>query len=263
MKPLEVRWIIESGTLDYTDNLIKYLKENDIYYKETNYQEVILCNYNDKFGGLVDSEVASVFVGSLRLAKEINKYPIDPGVICTLDNFKYYPSWNPYLLNSDWSIKMKCLLERDIRHLETHDSFTHRSLFFRPDNGDKSFTGGVFTRSQIAEYIKDDELVIQASTKNIGREYRFLVIDRKVICGCKYLDDCSINKLQRGKEYLEQVLKTESLFMPNRAFTVDIRELAVVELNSFSCANLYSMNMDKVVPSINKLAKDMYIQNND
>lgn len=28
MKPLEVRWIIESNVLDYTDRLVEYLRDN-------------------------------------------------------------------------------------------------------------------------------------------------------------------------------------------------------------------------------------------
>ena len=112
---LEVRWIIESNVLDYTDKLVKHLRDNSIYYKETNYQEVLSYKYNDKFGGLVDSEVTTIFVGSLRLAKEINKYPVSPGAICTLKNFeciKYYPYWYLYLLNYDCEITTKYILQR-------------------------------------------------------------------------------------------------------------------------------------------------------
>lgn len=106
---LDVRWIIESNVLSYTNNLVEYLRAKGIYYKETNYQELVSYSYKDKFGGLVDSEVATIFVGSLKAAKEINSYPISPGAICNLKNFDcltYYPSWNDYLLNNDWTITL-------------------------------------------------------------------------------------------------------------------------------------------------------------
>lgn len=268
MKDLEVRWIIEKDALSYTGRLVEYLKEKNVYYKETTYQEVISYKYDDKFGGLVDYEVATIFVGSLRLAKEINQYPLDPGAICTLKNFdclNYYPSWNDYLLNKDWTITVPSILKRHCREGDTTKKF-----FFRPNEGDKTFTGGLFTKSELVKLgLEESKVIIQASKKDIGREWRFLVVDKTVIDGCKYDDGYSINKVHIAKEYLEKILTDDKLFLPGRAFTVDVgenldtKELGIVELNSFSCANLYSMTMDKVVPAINDLVKDMYRENNE
>lgn len=263
MNNLQVRWIIESNVLSYTDNLVEYLEENNIYYKKTNYQEVISHNYDDKFGGLVDSEVATVFVGSLRLAKEINKYPISPGAIRTLDNFKctnYYDSWSPYLLNKDWTLTMRAVLERDVT--------SRGKYFFRPNTGDKLFTGGLFTKLEMIECLKSNEIIVQANKKNIGDEYRFLVVDRKIIDVTEY-KTTSNPYVCYYYEYMEEILaQDDNLFIPDRAFTVDIgvnletSTFGVIELNSFSCANLYSMNMDKVVPAINDLAKSIYEEAN-
>ena len=49
---LDVRWIIESNVLSYTNSLIEYLRANHLYYKETNYQELVSCSYKDKYGYL-------------------------------------------------------------------------------------------------------------------------------------------------------------------------------------------------------------------
>lgn len=271
MKPLEVRWIVESDVLNYTDRLVKYLRDSGIPYKETNYRDV-LSYYRTISDFLRDDEIATIFVGSLRTAREIKQYPVNPGVLCTLENFKctnYYPSWNSYLLNDDWSITMKCLIEKDIKWSEnSHPAAINREYFFRPDDGDKKFTGCLSTRSQIIQQIESNQLIIQAYKKNIGREYRFLVVDKEVISGCKYMDGHSINKVEQAKDYLVSVLKDKTLLIPDRAFTVDIGEnlddnkLGVIELNSFSCANLYSMNMEEVVPPICQLAKDMYCEAN-
>lgn len=267
-KELEVRWIIERNILSYTDRLVEYLKEKDIYYKETTYQEVMSYDYNDKFGGLVDYEVATIFIGSLRLAKEINQYPLDPGAICTLKNFdclNYYPSWNGYLLNKDWTITLPSILKRHCREGDTTKKF-----FFRPNEGDKIFTGGLFTKSELEKLrLEESRVIIQASKKNIKDEYRFLVVDRKIVDYIRYSDTPKSGMYQGAKLLLENALRSfsNSVLIPDRAFTVDIgmsnKGIGVIELNSFSCANLYSMNMDKVVPAINELAKQMYIQNND
>lgn len=267
MKDLEVRWIVEKDVLSYTDRLVEYLKEKDIYYKETSYQEIISYNYEDKYGyHLQDFEVATIFVGSLRLAKEINRYPVSPGAICTLKNFdclNYYPSWNDYLLNKDWTVTLSSILKR---HCKEGD--TTKKLFFRPNEGDKIFTGGLFTKSELVSLrLEENKIIIQASKKDIRDEYRFLVVDRKIVDYARYSNSPKSGMYQGAKLLLENVLRNSFTFLPDRAFTVDIGEadtgIGVIELNSFSCANLYSMNMDRVVLAINKLAKKMYIQNNE
>lgn len=267
MKNLEVRWIIEKDVLSYTDRLVKYLKEKDIYYRETTYQEILSYSYDDKFGGLVDYEVATIFVGSLRLAKEINQYPLDPGAICTLKNFdclNYYPSWNDYLLNKDWTITLPSILKRHCKEGDTTKKF-----FFRPNEGDKSFTGGLFTKSELVKLrLEESKVIIQASKKDIRDEYRFLVVDRKIVDYTRYSDTPKSGMYRGAKLLLENALRNPyRVFLPDRAFTVDIGEssagIGVIELNSFSCANLYSMNMDKVVPAINDLAKEMYKEENE
>ena len=272
VKNLEVRWIIEKDVLNYTDILVKYLEDKNIYYRETTYQEVVSHNYSDKYGNyLGDDEVATIFVGSLRLArqlasraKQINRYPVFPGAICNLKNLEclnYYPSWNDYLLNKDWTITLPSILKRYCREGDTTKKF-----FFRPNEGDKLFTGGLFTKSELVKLrLEENKVIIQASKKDIRDEYRFLVVDRKIVDSTRYSNNAKSSGMYKGaKLLLENALWNPRTLVPDRAFTVDIGEantgLGVIELNSFSCANLYSMNMDKVVPAINELAKEMYIE---
>jgi hypothetical protein len=266
MKDLDVRWIIESNVLSYTDYLIEYLRATGIYYKETSYQEVISYNYKDKFGGLVDSEVATIFVGSLRLSKEISKYPISPGAICNLKNFdclNYYPSWNNHLLNKDWVITLPPILKRHCREGDTTKKF-----FFRPNEGGKIFNGDLYTKSELVKLgLEDSKVIIQASKKEIVDERRFLVVDRKIVGSTRYLSSLKSDGFYQGaKLLLENILHNHNIFIPDRAFTVDIGKanngIGIIEINSFSCANLYEMNMDKVVPAINQLAIDIYRENN-
>lgn len=263
---LQVRWIIEKDVLSYTDNLVRYLKEKDIYYIVTTYQEVIQHYQEIYYDCLDDSEVATIFVGSLRLAKEINRYPIYPGAICNLKNFdclNYYPSWNDYLLNKDWIITVPSVLKRHCKEGDTTKKF-----FFRPNEGDKRFTGGLFTKSELGRLgLEDNKVIIQACRKEIRDEYRFLVVDRKIVDYTRYSNNSKSGMYQGAKLLLENALRSPYTFIPDRAFTVDIGKtntgIGVIKLNSFSCVNLYSMNMDKVVPAINGLAKKMYIENND
>ena len=264
---LDVRWIIESDVLSYTNNLIEYLRANDIYYKETNYQELVSSSYKDRYGYLSDDEVATIFVGSLRASKEINNYPVDPGAICNLKNFdclNYYPSWKDYLLNKDWVITLPHILKQHCR-----EGNTTKEFFFRPNEGDKIFNGGLYTKSELVKLgLEDSKVIIQASKKEVIDERRFLVVDRKIVDSTRYLSSPKSDGFyQSAKLLLENILHNPRVFIPDRAFTVDIGKanigIGVVEINSFSCANLYEMSMDKVVPAINQLIKDIYKQNNE
>jgi hypothetical protein len=150
MEKLEVRWIIEKDVLSYTDSLVRYLEEKNIYYKEITYQEIVTHKYSDKYGSyLNDAEVATIFVGSLRLAKEMDRYPVEPGAICNLKRYDclyYYPSWSDYLLNKDWTITLPSILKRHCK-----DGDTTKKFFFRPNGGDKVFDGGLYTKSEIVK----------------------------------------------------------------------------------------------------------------
>src|SRR4028118_1951855 len=154
MESSNVRWIIESDVLDYTDKLIEYLGSSNIEYHCISYGEYLLA---DKY----KENIPTIFVGSLRCSKLISKYTSwYPGAICTLKNFdctNYYPSWNRYLLNSDWSLTMKPLIKRELNYLENCEEISdNREFFFKPNEGNKRFTGVISTRTQILEQIKDN-----------------------------------------------------------------------------------------------------------
>lgn len=169
-----------------------------------------------------------------------------------------------YLLNKDWTITVPSILKRHCKEGDTTKKF-----FFRPNEGDKSFTGELFTKSELVKLgLEESKVIIQASKKDIRDEYRFLVVDRKIVDYTRYLQSFKSYGLYKGAKFLlEKALRNPKTFIPDRAFTVDIGEanngIGVIELNSFSCANLYSMNMDKVVPAITKLTKDMYREENE
>jgi hypothetical protein len=261
---LDVRWIIESNVLDYTERLVKYLSGNNIYYKETNYQEVLY--HSDSISQeLLDENTPTIFVGSLRTAREVNRYPVEPGTICNIKRYKclnYYPSWHKYLLNDDYELVTTSILKRDTDKTKTY--------FFRPNEGDKSFTGGVYSVEEILDMnLLDNQILIKSTPKILANEARFLIVDRKVISETIYkeVNYKSNNEINYYRQKVENILEGTKLFIPDRAFTIDVvfdyerSKIKVIEINSFSCANLYEMDMNKVVPAINQLTVNIYLQN--
>ena len=115
--------------------------------------------------------------------------------------------------------------------------------------------------------LEDNKVIIEASKKEIVDERRFLVVGRKIVDSTRYLSSPKNDGFyQSAKLLLENILHNPRVFISDRAFTVDMgkanNEIGVIEVNSFSCANLYEMNMDKVVLAINQLIIDVYRENN-
>ncbi len=102
--------------------------------------------------------------------------------------------------------------------------------------------------------------VIQPVEKtNIVAEYRFFVIDGKVVTGCQYHQnsklfiDCLIPDGVR--EYAKLVA---SKWQPESAYVLDIAkqgkgQLGVMEINSFSCSGLYKCDQRLIIENIIEL----------
>jgi hypothetical protein len=143
-------------------------------------------------------------------------------------------------------------------------------IFLRPDSGKKSFAGQLFKCADIDnhfifDYIPNKNLMVIASSPrgDIEYEWRFLVVDRKVVTGSQYHKNNEIC-IEEGFEdkafdYAQNVVDTIE-FSPDPAYTLDIAktkdgEYHVVEINSFSCSDPYMANFEHYVREVSKMAK--------
>jgi hypothetical protein len=222
-----------------------------------------------------------VFRGSLNIGVKARQQAWYPGVIMDKRNFNcstYYTYWGQWVLNKNyWMMPLAELLRKvDFikEYLQEFTDWYSDKAFIRPDSGLKQFTGGVFNLSDLRSLngIKSETLVVIAPVKQIDREYRFVVCDNKVITGSQYFEKgeyVSKQKATFNEEaayYLECVLENIN-WLPDQIYTVDVceseSEFNILELNSFSCSNLYHCDLSKVVEAANEVAISEWQQVND
>lgn len=127
-------------------------------------------------------------------------------------------------------------------------------LFIRPDSGAKTFTGLCVTKENDAFELKslmkltqvtDETLILVAPAANISAEYRFYIVEGKVITGSRYMVD---GKPDKSPEIDARCLKVAEIvsrlpWQIDLAYTCDVGLFGgvakIVELNAFSTSGLY------------------------
>lgn len=212
-----------------------------------------------------------IFHGSLgnaaRIAQELNW---SPGSFCPVEKFNcsaWYESARPWLIHEQWRFTTANELAAHARAIAEELHSTNR-LFIRPDSPLKPFSGRVLDVDQISLakldhgfYYEDESLpVIVAPVRNIGSEWRFVVVDQKVIAGSAY-DAAARKPIEASLNSAAGQLATkiaQSLTPPAEAYSLDVCEcegaLRLLELNPFGGADLYACNAESIVRAVSAIA---------
>jgi hypothetical protein len=222
-----------------------------------------------------------IFHGSLQHGRRVVQTKCYPGIYLTLENYechRYYGHFGEHLLNSNYIMMGLNDVLRNKNRI--FGRFGTDSLFIRPSNGYKSFPG------QTLPYLNFDQefdiltksyggidlgkLVVVSPVQEINEEYRFIVVDGKVVSGSLYMDT---NNRKSWAAYYDKectdlgAIKFASemaeIYQPDRAYTLDVCKLTngdykLIEINSFCCASMYGCNYDNVVKAINELCISDY-----
>lgn len=218
-----------------------------------------------------DGSAPVMFLGSIQMSKMLNNYlklkGNVPNIYCTWENYlctKYYPKFSEVLFNDNYVMVPYSEINR--RKFFFYGLFGRESMMFiRPDDGDKSFKGGLIDLQDWDKYYEPslgDNLAIVASPKNIRGEWRFICSRHgEIIAQSCYRYQglrTDIPSAPRGATKLvEQILKVG--YYPDSVFCVDICEdndgnYWLLELNSFSSAGLYAADKEKIVQRVSEIA---------
>ena len=196
-----------------------------------------------------------------------------PGSWCDFDNLAcstYYAHFGPYLLNQD------CAILSGVTAIRQRDALFDRfgrdgQVFVRPDSVEKLLTGQCVNREEWETALaptrySPDTLVVVAAPHTIGREWRLVVAQDRVIAASQYMEngrkvvvpDCP----NAVRDFVHNIL-ADVRWRPDKLFMVDVcetkndskEELFVLELNSFSCSGLYACDLAAVVESASSLAR--------
>lgn len=156
------------------------------------------------------------------------------------------------LLNDD-------VVSGKLSSIETH----HFSKFFiRPSEDNKAFDGAVIDNEMLADWRRDsakrhlqDIDVVVSAVKEIYREYRLFVVNKKVITGSVYKvsGKPQVSDLIESFviEYANKIIDT---WVPIESFVLDIgmtkQGLKVIEFNNINSSSFYASDVQKYAYAI-------------
>lgn len=211
----------------------------------------------------------TVFHGSLGNAARIrDSVSWRPGAYCDVTRFcctEWYPLATAWLLNREW----RCVTAEELvanRDQIVADVGHDDSLFVRPNSPLKPFSGRRLSRDQITLagldhgfYYEDASLpVIVAPACEVTREWRYVVVDRRVVAGSAYLADGRVatpdDPFGSPWAFAEEI--ANALKPPESVYVLDVCEsdgnLRLLELNPFSGADLYACDARAIVASVSR-----------
>ena len=278
----KVNWIIEKYLFEeYEDKLIQTIKDSGMSVSVYDDSASRFENVEDYVNAIFSTEDIVIMHGSLQMGRRILRTPLYPGVFLTLENYEcynYYGYFGHHLLNSEYTMMglNDVLRNKD----KIFDIFNTEEIFIRPSNGYKSFTGQTLVKESFdtdfdiltKSYggLDMNTLVLLSPAQAIEEEYRFVVIDGKVISGAMYMDEQNRGfwKAYWDKPCDNNLAKTFAdlmvdIYQPDKAYTIDICKVKgggykLIELNSFFCASWYGNDLKKIVDSVNELCVNEY-----
>lgn len=290
VKPEEknVKWFLAEEAPD-TPRLVEALKKNAIdhtVFRYDRYQR----NYEPIEGHVDVTDFPIVLHGSIRFNRLMSGRFHIPGAYgfnkeIRLDHFMTQMDRNLFM-NADGFLVPFGMFEANPEHyMQMIDPGRKTGVFYRPLDQFKPWVGTIqtwfspfdeITLHRKTFQIDPLSLTLIAKRKHILREFRFVIVDRKVITGSSYewFDSTSEDSelfqkehaiepsttwYDRAKEVAQRV--AEQPHQPDIVYTCDVARLAgeparykVVELNSFSSAGLYDCDLDRVVKDVSAQA---------
>ena len=255
-------WIIESAVFDaeYQDRMTKAIRSAGHDVRE----------WSDDWWAdgppLISAPV--LFHGSLGNAAAI-KERLDtwrPGAYCDVSAFScaaWYPSASPWLLHRRFEIlSVADFVAAPASVFERLD--IAGAAFVRPDSPLKPFSGRVLARGDVSLqaldhgfYYEDDQIpVVVAPVQRIGKEWRFVVVNRRLVAGSAYLAEGrrAMQAEVSGPAWRFAAEIAEAMPPPEPVYVLDVCEvegaLRLIEINPFSGADLYACDLAAVVKAV-------------
>ncbi len=209
----------------------------------------------------------AIFHGSLGNAARIRRdLPWRPGAYCDVDAFRcsvWFPRARPWSLQRVW-------VETTVRALTAEPDVVLAPLpasvgvFVRPDSPLKPFSGRIVRRDRLSPAALDhgyyyDELelpIVVAPVRPVSREWRFVVVDRRVVAGSGYDGPSRRAVVSQADDaawgFAAEVARRFE--PPEAVYVLDVGEaegaLHLVEINPFSGSDLYACDRASIVRAV-------------
>lgn len=204
--------------------------------------------------------------GTVQFCKQIQKFYGNywlPGLYFN-DNVKSFEKFaahlGPYLLNDDFFILPWAeVVRRDCR-----------GFFVKPLSGMKEFTGQVIEDFRditdvSGGFVNPETLCVVSTPKKIDAEFRYVIVEGKVITGSEYRWDNILDVRRDTLPEADTLAKTiaELEWQADKVYVCDIAmhggKPYVIELNAFSSSGFYACDTYKIVEAVSKAAENEFI----
>lgn len=209
----------------------------------------------------IDSNQSIMVLGATSLARIAKRRGWEPGSFLN-DNF-HYDHWKNHfghhLLNEE------AVVDTFEKIQIPWDKF-----FIRPCEDTKDFNGTVTTIKDFLHW-RDEEIasiggcsfsnsqVVASPLKTIYAEYRFFIVDKKVVTYSQYKRGNNIFlSSEVNSEVIDFAQNMTNLWQPARAFVIDIADTSegykVIEINNFNSAGFYDCDVTKIIDAIENMS---------
>lgn len=257
-------WVLQDNLFDEAAfaTLINQLERQSVRYQVVK----IFDGDVDPMPEITEKELVFC-LGATAMAKVAKRQGWFPGYFNENLNYQaLLENYGSYMLNASCNVGRFDKLEK------VWDEF-----HIRPVMDDKSFDGkvmkwGDFERwreeilasdgvSSSRSTLSGKDQVVMSPLVKIHAEYRFYVVDGKVITGSLYrLGGAIFYKSEIDEAITKFAQEIVTLWAPNRAFALDIADtpqgLKVIEINAINSAGFYACDMGKFVAAINEMKFD-------
>lgn len=207
------------------------------------------------------------FHGSLGNAARINdELDWSPGSFCNTSAFRcssWYDSTREFLLHADWRFLPANEFVDSAEDVAASLSCTDR-IFVRPDSPLKPFSGRVLDVASVTLraldhgfYFDDESLpIVAAPIRNVGREWRFVVVGGTVVAGSAYdaATRSAVSDQPDSDAWTYAQTVAAAILPPASAYILDVcecdGELRLIEFNPFGGADLYACDAVAVVRAV-------------
>ncbi len=205
------------------------------------------------------SELSS-FLSEEQLAKsDIFLTKLKKAVFYDFEKFDqaYYSQLNLPLLNKD------CIV---IPFNEAKNLKFDQDMFVKPSTDLKVFNGGfIASNTLFSDFLEKQQLmsnidysqvnILFSPIKKVFSEYRFFVVNKKVISGSRYMVDRVVSPDSFVPEDIfNKAQEISLLYQPADIFTLDLcytdQGIFIVEYNCFNCSGSYHNDLFKTYKSI-------------
>lgn len=145
-------------------------------------------------------------------------------------------------------------------------------FFIKPEDGMKEFTGQVIRETddlfKLTPYgeLWPETLCIVAPSHDILAEFRYVIVERKVITGSEYRWDNVLDVRTDTHPICDALANSIAIhdYQPDSVYVADIALIKyagqdsarLIEFNAFSSSGLYACDTRKIVKAVSKAAED-------